>query len=60
VDLIHIAGALTHEHQCWGSDESAVVLSNLASRIAGMIEDPRERKSFVDAATMSGLSVVAP
>jgi hypothetical protein len=33
------------------------VLGHLAARIAGMIEDPRERDAFVDAATMSGLKV---
>jgi hypothetical protein len=57
VDVIWIANALTHEHQCWGSDESAMVLGSLASRIAGMIEDRNERIAFVDAATMSGLVV---
>jgi hypothetical protein len=57
MDVKLIAGALTYEHQCWGSEESATVLGHLAARIAGMIEDPRERDAFVDAATMSGLKV---
>lgn len=57
MDVIYIAGALTYEHQCWRSAESAAVLGALASRIAGMIEDPREREAFIDGATMSGLVI---
>lgn len=58
MDTRNIAGALTYEHQCWRSEEAAQVLGRLAARIAGMIEDPRERKAFISDATMSGIVIV--
>jgi hypothetical protein len=57
IDVMAVAGALAYEHQCWGSDDAKQALEGVASMIALSIPDPRERESFVDAASMSGLKI---
>jgi hypothetical protein len=54
-----VADCFNHEHQCWPSTpaDPEAVLTRIALRIAGTIEDPHEKAAFIDTASMSGLKL---